>query len=109
MIQRPSSPAQGLGVGDGGGHVSFGQQHRLRQGSVVRQVAGQRRGKGATRAVGGARALPVRLKHLVFDATVGVGEAQQIGGFVQVPASDYYVGSPQLVQTQRCRLHFIQV
>lgn len=39
VIQGPGSAAQGLGMSDGGGHISFGEQHRLGQVAAVSQVA----------------------------------------------------------------------
>ena len=60
----------------------------------MRQVAGQRGGERASRAMGGIRALTVRLENFCFRAPAG-GEAEEIDGLVEVTAGDHHIRRSQ--------------
>ena len=70
MVHWPRSLSHRMSVRNRSRDIGLGQQRRLRQSPVQRQVAGHRRRKSASGAVGRIRALPLSLEYFLLDPTL---------------------------------------
>src|ERR1700676_3342940 len=87
-----------MGIRNRGRDIHFGEKNRFRQSAPMCQMAGQGSGEGASGAMGGIRALTVRLENLLLS-TLGGGKAQEIDRLLQVARGDFHIPRSQLKKT----------
>src|ERR1035437_5470081 len=74
----------------------------------MRQVAGQRSGERTSGAVGGIRALTVRLENFPFGASGG-RKAEEVDRLLQVDPGDYHIRRSERVQPRGRLVHLVEV
>src|ERR1019366_9816697 len=74
----------------------------------MRQVAGQGSGERTSGAVGGIRALTVRLENFLLGASGG-REAEEIDRLLQVASGDDHIRRSERVQTSGRLAHLVEV
>ena len=107
-MQRPHSVAQRMGIRNRGRDIHFGEKNRFGQSAPMRQVAGQRRGERTSGAMGGIRALTVRLENFLLSASGG-SKAEEIDRLLQVASGDYHIRRSQRVQTSGRLAHLVEI